>query len=579
MEKAQFKTKKAILFSLLSFIGLNLILQVYFKSLTLDEQMHIAAGLSYLKDWKISINVEHPPLVKVISSIFPYLANEISLPSYNDFKPYKGWSLLLWSIDSIKTNFSNLDLLTFETRIFPILLTLILGYLIYKAAKELFGEVVGLIALFIYCFEPTFLGHGKLVHTDVPSALFYFWYFYTLYKIYNKPCYKGFIYLSIIFGLAIVTKFSMLILVPTYLFVVVNIIFKKDWKRYCKILPLMAFIPWFIIATLYFFRISRLSENEARLLIKWLYLPTECTTYLNYFFRYIPIYLPPAFLKGIDMVWEHNHLGHFAYLLGHHSQKGWWYYFPVALCLKENLLILVVFFLGLVYALIKVLKDKKFLFIIFPIFYYSVFAFTSHINIGIRHYLPVFPFLIIGASIFLERIFNRGNWPRLAILIFLFLIAFETVRTFPHYISYFNQLVGENGWRMLSDSNTEWGQDIKELARFCHRKNIKFLQVYALNAWLLPYYGIGISLFRPIKASFMETPGNNKKLFLLLEGENKDAAHYLALGTSCLTLPPQALLPLINFAKYQQIERVISEFRSKEPWTKVGKTIFLYKIK
>jgi len=77
----------------------------------------------------------------------------------------------------------------------------------------------------------------------------------------------------------------------------------------------------------------------------------------------------------------------------------------------------------------------------------------------------------------------------------------------------------------------------------------------------------------------METPGNNKKLFLLLEGENKEAAHYLALGTSCLTLPPQALLPLINFAKYQQIERVISEFRSKEPWTKVGKTIFLYKIK
>ena len=556
-------TQKGIIqlvsFSCLFFLTVNLLLQVDFKSFTIDEPMHIAAGLDYLKKGEILLNLEHPPLVKTLSALVPYLSGKVILPEYSRGN-VTGWGIYFKG-SKIKTNCASVELLVLEARFFPILLTLVLAFIIYKAAKELFGEVVGLIALFIYCFEPTFLGHGKLVHTDVPSALFYFWYFYTLYKIYNKPCYKGFIYLSIIFGLAIVTKFSMLILVPTYLFVVVNIIFKKDWKRYCKILPLMAFIPWFIIATLYFFRISRLSENEARLLIKWLYLPTECTTYLNYFFRYIPIYLPPAFLKGIDMVWEHNHLGHSAYLLGHHSQKGWWYYFPVALCLKENLLILVVFFLGLVYALIKVLKDKKFLFIIFPIFYYSMFAFTSHINIGIRHYLPVFPFLIIGASIFLERIFNRGNWPRLAILIFLFFIAFETVRTFPHYISYFNQLVGENGWRILSDSNTEWGQDIKLLANFCHKNGMKSLKIYALSSWLLPYYNIGIETSH-----------------FKVKGEKTGEIAYLAIGTSCLILPPSTWLASTDHPKYE-LEKIVYEYRSKKPWALIGKTIFIYKIK
>ncbi len=101
----------------------------------------------------------------------------------------------------------------------------------------------------------------------------------------------------------------------------------------------------------------------------------------------------------------------------------------------------------------------------------------SAYNIGIRHMLPVYPFLALcGAAVFarvVERAPARRVGPALAALALLpLLCAGELLRIHPHELSYFNALAGgpEGGRRILSDSNVDWGLDLKRLARELRRR-------------------------------------------------------------------------------------------------------------
>jgi len=559
--------KNFFVFLLFGVRAINLFYGACTKSLTTDEPVRLVAGLLYLKKQEFSVNIEHPPLTKLLGALIPYISG---FCPQETLRPYPSlWEAYLFMMQFIRLNCSHIDFLTITARFFPIVITMFLGFLVYKMAKELYGEIGGLTSLFLFCFEPTFLAHGKLLHTDVGASLFYLFYFYALYKVCLRPCLFGFFLLGIVLGLALITKFSMLILVPIHFLVMIFIPFKREWRKFWPALPLMVFIPWLIVCAGYFFKISRLSGEEASLIAKWLCLPERTFQFI----RYIPIYLPPDFIRGIDAVWEHNHTGHWAYLLGRYSKMGWWYYFPLALCLKESIPILICFFSGLIYCLLNLKRDKKDLFIILPIFYYSIFAFSSHINIGIRHYLPVFPFLIIGSGGFCSYLIQKKSYWQIFIIFILIWAALETARAFPHYISYFNPIAGgyEGGWKKLSDSNAEWGQDIKALAKYCKKHHIKVLEVYAFNGWLLQCYGIKMKLFKPLSL-YISLPE-----FLRDIKDIKNNSPYLAVGTSWFSLPPFALIPGLSSEQSKNIEREISKFQKKGPFEIIGKTILLFK--
>ena len=106
-----------------------------------------------------------------------------------------------------------------------------------------------------------------------------------------------------------------------------------------------------------------------------------------------------------------------------------------------------------------------------PVFYMAV-AMRSHLNIGLRHVFPVYPFLFVFLGVIAAQCFGRR--PKLTgwIISILFLgLACETLSAFPNYIPFFNVAVG--GWRgglnLLSDSNIDWGQDLPALAAMAAR--------------------------------------------------------------------------------------------------------------
>ena len=54
-----------------------------------------------------------------------------------------------------------------------------------------------------------------------------------------------------------------------------------------------------------------------------------------------------------------------------------------------------------------------------------------------------------------------------------------TVQVYPFYLPYFNELVGGpgNGYRYLTDSALDWGQDLKGLRTYLHRNGIAMVQL------------------------------------------------------------------------------------------------------
>ena len=123
-----------------------------------------------------------------------------------------------------------------------------------------------------------------------------------------------------------------------------------------------------------------------------------------------------------------------------------------------------------------------------PLFYFGV-SMTSGINLGMRHILPVYPFLYVGAAALMARFTGgrHGAWggraARLAPIAMAalgLLQAAECARIAPDYLAYFNPLAGGpgNGPHYLVDSNIDWGQDVKKLVKWLDAHGTRRARVY-----------------------------------------------------------------------------------------------------
>jgi hypothetical protein len=107
-----------------------------------------------------------------------------------------------------------------------------------------------------------------------------------------------------------------------------------------------------------------------------------------------------------------------------------------------------------------------------PAMMYATSAIRSNLNLGLRHLLPVYPFLYVAIALAASAALRR--WRRLAVMIGAGLaigLAGETLLAFPDYIPFFNGAAGgaRGGLKLLSDSNLDWGQDLKLVADWQRR--------------------------------------------------------------------------------------------------------------
>jgi hypothetical protein len=276
---------------------------------------------------------------------------------------------------------------------------------------------------------------------------------------------------------------------------------------------------------------------------------------------------PKDFVLGILFQFVHNRAGHYASLLGMYSQTGWWYYFPVAFALKTTVPFLFLSLAALAWASYKILRNKdwRFAWLIVPFVVYTVFVLFSHIDIGVRYYLPAYPFLFIVTAALLDRLIKLRRARRAGTLIAIALLAWigvEAVRAFPNHVSYMNQLASRAPhWWYLSDSNVEWGDDLKETAAYLHARGENRVTDATLGGFfMLHHYGIDrVDALDP-------------------EFDPAAAPRYIAVGASYLngsTIPA-------NFGRtvgLSDAERVniFAEYRNRVPEAIIGNSVFLFR--
>jgi hypothetical protein len=180
----------------------------------------------------------------------------------------------------------------------------------------------------------------------------------------------------------------------------------------------------------------------------------------------------PELFAGIQAVIEHNRQGHPAYLLGMHSMFGWWYYYPVVLAVKTPLPFLALLFAGAAICLGKARRANPAFWLPLAfslgILFFSLF---SQINIGVRHVLPVYMGFSIVAAVAAVRLWEMApaaRWAAWTLGLLLVWYGATSALSHPDYIPYVNALAGSEPEKILAESDLDWGQDMKRLAKRLH---------------------------------------------------------------------------------------------------------------
>jgi hypothetical protein len=158
-------------------------------------------------------------------------------------------------------------------------------------------------------------------------------------------------------------------------------------------------------------------------------------------------------------------------------------------------------------------------FLIIPPAIYLAVAMSSHLNIGARHVLPLFVFACVLAAAGAVTLARRPrNWT-IAVVTLIVLHAVSSLWAAPNYMSYANEAWGgpTHAYRYLSDSNTDWAQQLIAVSAELHARNIQHCYIaYFATPFILPSdYGIPCDLIPTFDSHVMNA---SKPTPSILEG-------------------------------------------------------------
>jgi dolichyl-phosphate-mannose-protein mannosyltransferase len=441
------------------------------KSATFDEVTHLPAGYSYLVERSIRYNPQHPPLIKEICAL-PLLSLDLRYPENPSENEWSFGRDFLFRQDAQR--------ILFWGRVPALLLSLGLASLVTMWATQLWGWWGGLLALFLYAFDPTITAHSQLVATDVGVACFSVLYLWGLRCYLQNPTWKILLFSGAALGLALGAKFSAVVLVP--ISVALLAIAACSARRNEALTPSCA--------------TSNLENHPPRIsfwrnlvALSVMTLVAAFIVWAAYFFPKDPLF----YWKGIQTVNRDRGVQPYFYLLGTLKPGGWKTYLLIAWLVKTPIPSLLLTVAAVVMS-IKGWRTTWFdeAFLVVPavgyFFFYSMFA----DNIGVRYLIPCFPFLYI----FIGRVVQGLRSASLVYkLLFSALLAWnvsEYVAIAPDHLSYFNQIAGgaDNGMEWLSDSNLDWGQGLIQLRRFLEEQKISDYAFFYFGTADPAYYGI-----------------------------------------------------------------------------------------
>lgn len=426
------------------------------QSFTVDEPEHIVAGLEAWRYGEFKHWHDQPPLSRLL----------FALPLLNTDWKYQIIDEQVHPIQPAP------EVWLYRARSMNVLLGVALLVLLWATARRLFSESAANVALALAALSPELVAHYSLATIDGVGTLFIFAAVAQLVRWLHDQTRVQTLLLGLLLGGMLLSKFNSPPLFGVALIFV--LVFGQQgirWRprvwNWAKA-GVICVIGFLVVWTGYFFHVSRVLFEKGMVTIHFSGY-TKLLTYEMPTPKHLLVFLPACeYLTGMGMVIYHNIEGHRSFFLGHVSQTGGWkLYFPVAMLLKWPLLVLLGGVVGLAVLIWRHLPGRRDLLLmsIFPALYLA-FAMSARINIGVRHVLPLYPFLLLYAAAVWEWV-RRAKYAKFVLAMLLTMQAADCLRYAPDYLSYYNVLVRpDRTWKLLSDSNSDWGQGLVALRKY-----------------------------------------------------------------------------------------------------------------
>lgn len=441
--------------SLLSVFFIREMYYISYSSPTFDEAQYTAYGFSLIKtgDWRLANN--KPDLVPLITAL-PLLAAGARFDTDN-----KHWKNMetgidikdVWpcTLEFLHNNTMPADRLLFYARLPIVFLAMLLGLAVYAWSSRLYGKAAGALSLLLYTTCPNILAHAGLVTEDLAFTAFAFFTIYS-YSRYNRTGKTGGLLLTgALLGLALNTKNTALLLLPAL-------------AGHCL-------LEYFTVR-------PPAGDSRRGCFALGAILLTAVLTVLPFY----GVFSIGHFITGIKNTAVHIGGGQMAFMNGKYSVNGFWNYFIYALAVKTPLPVFICAgFAAAARIKERALPDGDSVYLIFFPALLLLTASFSNLHIGLRHVLPVYPFLFVFCGGAAKLLKGRFSFFILAAL--LIWQARAAAGVHPCYLTYFNELAGgpARGHEHLLDSNLDWGQDLKALKHYLDGEKVSDL--------ILSYYG------------------------------------------------------------------------------------------
>ena len=461
-----------IAFCLLCVLAAEEWLSIRHLSLTDDEDAHIYAGYQHWKARDFGVNPEHPPVVKLVAAV-PLLGMQLRQPHPPPInfivEQYAGGAALLFANDA--------ETILRRTRMAASLFTFVLAMLLFAAGYEMFGPVAALIALALFTFEPTVLAHGSLVTTDMGVACFTFAAVYTFYRFLKQPGLLRLLICGLAVGLALASKVSGVLVLPILLLLAIADVMAARENRGKRAITMagalaaLGLIGYIILWGFYTFRYAARTGGAVLTPSLATLLPLIPHPWEAGMLRLFASWhlLPEAYLFAWAKLYS-GIMNNPAFLFGHIYPTGTWLYFPAAFVVKTSLTLLILLIASM-FALQRFRREATVLWIAFATLLLA--CMTEHLNIGVRHALGLYPFAILLAAGAAWSIAERSRVAGYAVASLLIFQCAISLHAYPDYLPYGNEAFGgpSKTYKVLSDSNVDWGQQLKEVHAWMAEQN------------------------------------------------------------------------------------------------------------
>ena len=179
---------------------------------TFDEGVHAAAGYAYWQYNDYRFNPENGNLAQRVIGLPLWLAH-YRFPSVDDglWRISQEWDFAwkwFYELDN------DADAMNRSGRASAGLLAAVLGFLVWRWSRQLFGELGGILSLILYVFNPSILANGALMTSDTAAALFFLLATWAWWRVLQRPAIGRLVASGLAVGGLFVSKMSAPLIVP-----------------------------------------------------------------------------------------------------------------------------------------------------------------------------------------------------------------------------------------------------------------------------------------------------------------------------------------------------------------------------